>query len=64
METLIKLHLEQFGVEPIIIGKFWNSQDAIMDNIEEALEKNIPYDEHNYLSDEEKIEFDEGNLLF
>lgn len=64
MENLIKEHKNKFGIEPIIIGMFWNRPDIIISNILKAIETNKPYDEYEMLSDDEKKAFDNGDLLF
>ena len=64
MESLIKQHKEKFGIEPNIIGMFWNNPQAIIDNIIKAIETNKPYDEYELLSKEEQKAFDNGELLF
>lgn len=64
MENLIKEHKDTFGVEPNIIGMFWNRPDIIISNIIKAIETNKPYDEYEMLSDDEKKAFDDGDLLF
>lgn len=64
MESLIKEHKEKFGIEPNIIGMFWNNPDKLINNILKAIEDNIPYDEYEMLSKDEKKAFDDGDLLF
>ena len=64
MESLIKEHIEKFGVEPLVIGMYWNNQEYLYALIEKAIESNKPYNEYNLLSDEEKKAFDDGSLLF
>ena len=57
-------HKEHFGKEPNIIGMFWDDPQLVEDNIIKAIETNTPYDEYELLTDEEKIAFDKGLLLF
>lgn len=57
-------YIEKFGKEPNIIGMFWNDPQQLEDNLQKAIETNTPYDEYELLSDEEKIAFDRGELLF
>lgn len=64
MENLINQHLEAFGVEPYIIGMYWNDLKTLEDNIVRAIKDNKPYNEYDLLSDEEKKAFDDGSLLF
>ena len=64
MEELYKLHKKELGVEPKIIGMFWNSPQLIVDNIINAIEENKPYNEYEMLTKEEQKAFDDGNLLF
>ena len=60
----ISQHKEKFNKEPNIIGVFWFDNKILSDNIIKAIETNTPYDEYELLSDEEKIAFDRGELLF
>ena len=64
MENLIKEYLKVFNKEPNIIGKYWNNQEQLMDNLAEAIENNKPYNEYEILSKEEKEAFDKGELVF
>lgn len=64
LEYMGKVHIDIFGVEPNIIGKFWQNQDLLIENIEKSIEEDTPYDEYELLTDEEKIAFDKGLLLF
>ena len=64
MENLIKRYIEIFNKEPNIIGMFWNDPKQLEDNLKKAIETNTPYDEYELLTDEEKIAFDKGMLLF
>lgn len=42
-EDIIALHIEQFGIEPVITGEnFWQS-DEIGEMILDAIDKGIPY---------------------
>lgn len=43
MDEAIKEHVEIFGVRPVITGINYHDQDSIIDGIEEAIEKGIPY---------------------
>ena len=64
MENLINLHKEIFGVEPYVIGMFWNSPETVMDGIIKAIEEGQPYNEYEMLAKEEQKAFDDGDLLF
>ena len=64
MNDLVKKYFEKFNKEPYIIGMFWNNQQQLIQNIENAIETNKPYNEYDLLSDEEKKAFDKGELLF
>ena len=64
MESLIKAHKDKFGVEPNIIGLNWDNPEAIADGIIEAIEKGEPYDEYLQLSEDEREDYDNGELDF
>lgn len=64
MENLIKEHLQKFGVEPNIIGMFWDDLEKIASNIYEAIKENKPYDEYEMLTKEEQDAFDKRELVF
>ena len=64
MESLTKEHKERFGVEPYIIGLFWNDLEKIYGNIEKAIEENKPYNEYELLTKEEQKAYDKGELFF
>ena len=64
MENLIKKHKNTFGIEPNIIGMFWDSSEKVIDGIINAIENNTPYDEYQLLSKSEQDAFDKGELLF
>ena len=64
MNNLKKEHKDKFGVEPIIIGMFWNNKELLYDKIELAIESNIPYNEEKLLSKEELVAFKSGGLVF
>ena len=61
---LRKQHKAKFGKEQNIIGMFWDDPQLVEDNIIKAIETNIPYDEYELFTDEEKEAFDKGMLLF
>lgn len=62
--NLISKHKSKFNKEPNILGMFWNDPQQLEDNLVKAIETNTPYDEYELLTDEEKIAFDKGLLLF
>ena len=62
--NLIKEYIKHFKKEPNIIGMFWNDPKQIEENLQNAIKTNTPYDEYELLTDEEKIAFDKGLLLF
>ena len=64
MKALYKEHKEKFGVEPLIIGMYWNNTEQLVINLLEAIEDNKPYNEYNLLTKEERIAFNSGKLLF
>ena len=64
IEQLNKEHYQKFGKEPVVIGMFWSSQERMIDLLDEALEKNIHYDEYKMLSKDEQDLYDQGDLLF
>jgi len=64
MENLNKQHKEKFGVDPYVIGMFWNNPQLLEDNILKAIETNTPYNEYELLTKEEQEAFDKGELLF
>ena len=60
--VLIK-HIEKFGVEPECIGKI-QTVEEFNEKIKEAIEKGVPYNEYEMLSDELKEIYDKGLLFF
>ena len=60
----IEAYKSKFNKEPYIIGMFWNDPKQLEYNLTKAIETNTPYDEYELLTDEEKIAFDKGLLLF
>ncbi len=38
MKNLIKEHIKKFGIEPNIIGMFWDDPEAVMDGIADAID--------------------------
>ena len=64
MESLIKEHIQKFGVEPIIIGVYWDDLEKLAFNIYNAIVENKAYDEYELLSEEDKPLFKQGKLFF
>ena len=71
MENLVKElnkaykeHKKKFGVDPYVIGMFWNDREQLLKGIIKAIEENKPYNEYELLSDKDKKDFDNGELLF
>lgn len=64
MESLIDKYKEIFGEHPKIIGLFWDDNNIVVANIKKAIKDNIPYNEYELLSKEEKKAFNDGVLLF
>ena len=64
MDDLIKEHLEKFGVEPNIIGMFWDDPESVIDGIADAIDEDKPYDEYAKLSEDDQKEYDKGKLFF
>ena len=60
----IEAYKSKFNKEPNILGMFWNDPKQLEDNLTKAIETNTPYDEYELFTDEEKIAFDKGLLLF
>ena len=60
----IEAYKSKFNKEPNIIGMFWNDPQQLEDNLANAIKTNTTYDEYELLTDEEKIAFDKGMLLF
>ena len=60
----IQKHISMFGIEPYMIGMFWNNPIKEIENILQAIKDNIPYNEYNMLTKDEQKAFDEGMLLF
>lgn len=64
MEDLEIAHKEKFGVEPYIIGMFWDDDEITIANIKQAIKDNKPYNEYELLSDEQKKAYDNNELDF
>lgn len=64
IDELTKEHLEEFGVEPVIIGLYWDNQGKLVDAIYDAIEDGKPYDELDKLTPEEREAYENGELQF
>jgi hypothetical protein len=64
MEDLIKEHKKLFGVEPVVIGLFFDDMRELFDGIAQAINKGIPYNEYDLLTPEEREAFEKGDLRF
>ena len=64
MEALNKEHKEKFGVLPIIIGLFLDEPLEVKRGIEKAIKDNKPYSEYEMLSSDEKVSYDNKELVF
>jgi len=64
LTTLKQEHLDLFNIEPNIIGLYWANQDELIERLEESIKERKPYDELNHLSDDERIAFERGDLVF
>lgn len=63
-EKLIARHVEKFGKEPNIIGRFWRNRERLNQNLRDAIESGKPYDEYEMMNDEMKQAYDDGDLDF
>lgn|GEM_PF-3806262 len=61
LKNAIRLHKEEFGIEPVIIGA---ERDDIIGAIVESIEDGVPYDEYKQLTPEAREAFDKGELVF
>lgn len=60
MEDIINDHVEQFGVEPVVIGLYpWDTNERII----AAIEEGEPYNEKEDLTPLELERFERGDLL-
>ena len=64
MDELKEEHKKKFGVYPVEIGINWKTPEVVFIGILDAIEKGVPYDEYEMLSDEDKVMFDDGRLFF
>ena len=64
MDNLIRDHIEDFGVEPIIIGLLFYSSSELFNEVKKAIENGEPYNEYEQLSNKDKELYDKGLLLF
>jgi 3-oxoacyl-[acyl-carrier-protein] synthase III len=62
-EGIIKEHKQKFGVNPVIIGLFWDNPNQVEKNIIEAIEKGEPYNEEKLITDDELESLEDGELF-
>lgn len=63
-KNLEKQHKEKYGVEPNVIGAYWNDQEEQLRLLKKAIKGTEPYDEYLMLSKEDREAWDEGQLFF
>jgi hypothetical protein len=61
---IMQAYIQKFGTKPYIIGMFWNNRERFNQNLIDAIESGVPYNEYELLVDDKKKAFDEGLLLF
>lgn len=64
LEEIENKHNEKFGVEPKVIGFYWDDIDKLVSEIKKSIKENVPYDEYDTLTDEDKKLYDSGELVF
>ena len=64
IDELEKLHVEKFGVEPVIVGRLWGDPSLLEGALKKAIESDKPYDETEDLTDEEKEGLENGLFVF
>ncbi len=65
MEALQKyrrLHREKFGVDPVVIGLFWEAPGLFLKHLREAVESGHAYNELELLSDAELEDYRQGRF--
>jgi hypothetical protein len=63
-QKLIQQHIEKFGKQPNIIGRYWRNREKLNQNLRDAIESGEPYDEYEMMSDDMKRAYDDGELDF
>jgi hypothetical protein len=61
---IMQAYIQKFGKKPYVIGMFWNNRERFNQNLLDAIESGVPYNEYELLVDDKKKAFDEGDLLF
>ena len=61
---IMQAYIRKFGKKPYVIGMFWSDLERFNQNILDAIESGVPYNEYELLDDDDKKAFDEGLLLF
>lgn len=64
LEELKAEHKEEFGIDPVIIGLYWNNEEKLIDALDRAIEEGTPYDELSKLSPSEREAYESGELVF
>lgn len=59
--NVFELHLEVFGVYPVVIGANW---EDVPDRILSAIEAGVPYDETKELDKDLLDAFNSGEIVF
>ena len=63
-KELVDLHNETFGKAPNIIGLLWSKPEVLGKQLRKSIDDGVPYDEMNELTDEEREQFERGEILF
>lgn len=61
---IMQAYIKKFGKEPYVIGMFWSNRERFNQNLLDAIESGVPYNEYELLDDDDKKAFDDGLLLF
>lgn len=64
LEVAIQDHIQRFGTDPIILGRYWMDREKTADLIFKAIEDGKPYDEYKSMSKEMREAWDKGELSF
>jgi hypothetical protein len=59
-----QLHRDKFGVDPVVIGLFWEAPGLFLKHLREAVENNHVYNELDFLSEDELQDYRMGRLYF
>lgn len=58
------LHVKRFGIEPKEIGMHWDDVELLIKEIQKSIDNNVPYNEMDKLSEEEKEAYSSDQLFF